>query len=71
MKNFFQWAEEVKFDLNSLVSAENPAPTTENTKRAGVKAIYPDAYVRAQYPGVYFTPISATAALDLQNAKKK
>lgn len=48
-----------------------PLPTTqENNTRTGVKAQYPDGYVRSQYPDAYFAPTSATAYLDLKNSKK-
>lgn len=42
----------------------------ENRVRTGLKFGYPDGYYRAQYPGLYSTPTSATAALDLENEKK-
>jgi hypothetical protein len=69
--NFIKWCED-----KSL-----PLPTVdENTKRAGTSQEYPDGYIRSQYcnlgdpeksPGpAYFAPISATAYLDLKNAKK-
>lgn len=64
MLNFLKWCEQKNLGL----------PTTaENTKRAGIKGIYPDAYAGRNYayPDGYFTPISATAVLDLKNAKKK
>lgn len=41
----------------------------ENLTRTGLKFGYPDAYYRAQYPPLYSTPTSATAALDLENEK--
>lgn len=41
----------------------------ENLTRTGLKFGYPDGYYRAQYPPLYSTPTSATAALDLQNEK--
>jgi hypothetical protein len=48
-----------------------PLPTTaENTHRSGIRGQYPDGYVRSQYPDAYFAPTSATAYLDLKNAKK-
>lgn len=47
-----------------------PLPTTsENTTRSGIRGQYPDGYVRSQYPDGYFAPTSATAYLDLKNAK--
>lgn len=61
MITFEKWAKENKLDLPELA---------ENGVRTGVKAQYPDGYVRSQYPDAYFPPVSATADLDLQNAKK-
>jgi len=64
MVNFVKWCEANKLAL----------PTTaENVMRAGIKGIYPDAYAGRgyAYPDQYFTPISATAILDLKNARKK
>lgn len=61
MIDFITWA-----NTNSL-----PLPTSnENTKRAGLSQEYPDGYVRSQYPDGYFSPIVATAFLDLKNANK-
>ena len=56
--------------LNWCDGKSLPLPTNENTKRAGVSQEYPDGYVRSQYPDAYFAPYSATAYLDLKNAKK-
>jgi hypothetical protein len=64
MLDFLKWCETKSLGL----------PTTaENTHRAGIKGIYPDAYAQRGYgyPDGYFTPTSATAVLDLKNAKKK
>ena len=62
MINFINWCAE-----KSL-----PLPTTdENTTRSGIRGQYPDGYVRSQYPDAYFAPTSATAYLDLKNAKGK
>jgi hypothetical protein len=47
-----------------------PAEVAENTTRSGIRPQYPDGYVRSQYPDGYFSPTSATAFLDLKNAKK-
>lgn len=47
-----------------------PASVSENTTRSGIRGQYPDGYVRSQYPDAYFAPTSATAYLDLKNAKK-
>ena len=66
MKNFFQWAEERKYDLESL--REQPAETkdtkgeSQSAKRAAIRShAYPPAYGRAQYPDGYFRPIAADA----------
>jgi hypothetical protein len=54
MKSFKQWAESKKLDL--------PLVEAGATKRGGIAHwAYPDAYVRQQYPGGYFTPIAADA----------
>ncbi len=56
MKTFLDWAGENKKEL-PLFGAVG-----ENTKRAGIAHwAYPDAYVRQQYPDLYFTPIAADA----------
>lgn len=73
MKNFFQWAEEKKFDLSFMNLSDAPESkdaTAENTKRSGISANYPDAYVRGQYPHKYFNPIAADANFKLE-AKPK
>jgi len=55
MNTFLQWAEKEKREL-PLFGVD------ENTKRAGIMHwAYPDAYVRQQYPDLYFTPIAADA----------
>jgi hypothetical protein len=57
--------------INWCASSKLPLPTTsENTHRSGIRPQYPDGYVRSQYPDAYFAPTSATAYLDLKNAKK-
>lgn len=43
---------------------------SENKARTGLKFGYPDGYYRSQYPHFYSIPISATAALDLENEKR-
>ena len=60
MQNFFKWCETHNRKLPSVA---------ENTHRSGIRGQYPDAYVRSQYPDAYFSPTSATAFLDLKNAK--
>lgn len=61
MQDFIGWCGEKSYELPAFA---------ENVMRAGHSQNYPDAYVRGQYPPGYFTPISATAILNLQNAKK-
>lgn len=39
---------------------------SEGRARTGLKFGYPDGYYRFQYPPLYSTPKSATAALDLE-----
>jgi hypothetical protein len=58
MKTFTDWAS-----ANNL-----KVPTVnENAKRGGIAPYaYPDAYMRAQYPSNYFTPIAADAPFKLQ-----
>lgn len=74
MKSFSQWAEENQHDVKSVMSEPTVVSgqeVSEKTKRGGLKPGYPDGYVRNQYPDNYFTPISASAPVDLQNSKKK
>jgi hypothetical protein len=55
MKTFIQWAKDNKYEL--------PAVEEHAAKRGGIAHwAYPDAYVRQQYPDVYFNPIAADAA---------
>lgn len=61
MLDFIEWCKENELDL--------PVDLSENTHRSGIRGQYPDAYVRDQYPDAYFAPTSATAFLDLKNAK--
>jgi hypothetical protein len=61
--DFINWCQAKNLPLPS----EN---TQENTTRSGIRGQYPDGYVRSQYPDGYFAPTSATAFLDLKNAKK-
>lgn len=60
MLDFIKWCETKNRNLPSV---------EENTTRSGIRGQYPDAYVRSQYPDAYFAPTSATAFLDLKNAK--
>lgn len=64
MKTFIQWAGESKKELPIYQQ-------DENTKRSGIAVwAYPDAYVRQQYPGGYFTPIAADAMVKLGMGSK-
>lgn len=59
--------------VNWCQSKNLPLPaTSENTTRSGIRPQYPDAYAGRgyAYPDAYFAPTSATAYLDLKNAKK-
>jgi hypothetical protein len=71
MKSFIDWTKEEKLDLPTFTDAPAAEKTVEEkTKRTGLSANYPDAYVAAQYPHKYFNPTSATADLDLSTRKK-
>ena len=70
MKTFLDWVKDENLDLTVQTAATPAEPadveqgeetSDENTKRAGISANYPDAYVRAQYPHKYFNPVTATA----------
>lgn len=64
MKTFIQWAGDVKKQLPMYQQ-------DENTKRAGIAFwAYPDAYVRQQYPDLYFTPHAADAPFKMGYAGK-
>jgi hypothetical protein len=55
MKTFIQWAKANNHEL--------PDVPEHAAKRGGIAHwAYPDAYVRSQYPDLYFTPIAADAA---------
>lgn len=70
MKSFIDWIKEEKLELPTFTDAAAPEKTVEEkTKRTGLSANYPDAYVAAQYPHKYFNPIKATADLDLSTRK--
>ena len=79
MKSFFDWIKEEKLELplvdadssEKSVEAEGEKTVEEKTKRTGLSANYPPAYVSDQYPHKYFNPIKATADLDIQNIEKK
>lgn len=81
MKSFLDWLKEEKLDIPTFTdveaaetSVESPAKektVEEKTKRTGLSANYPSAYVAAQYPHKYFNPTKATADLDIQNIEKK
>lgn len=81
MKSFFDWIKEENLELPAVVdqqpSEENVEGSSEEktveekTKRTGLSANYPPAYVSAHYPHKYFNPSKATADLDIENMKKK
>jgi hypothetical protein len=72
MKSFLDWVREEKLELPVVTSAaEGEKTVEEKTKRTGLSANYPPAYVSGQYPHKYFNPIKATADLDIQNIEKK
>ena len=71
MKSFLDWTKEEKLALPTFTDASEPKKTVEEkTKRTGLNANYPDAYVAGQYPHKYFNPTKATADLDLSTRKK-
>jgi hypothetical protein len=60
MKTFIDWAGENKKELPMYRQ-------DEDTKRAGIAQwAYPDAYVRQQYPDLYFTPHAADALFKMK-----
>jgi hypothetical protein len=61
MKTFLNWAGENKKELPLFGGVD------ENTKRAGIAHwAYPDAYVRQQYPDLYFVPHAADALFKMK-----
>jgi hypothetical protein len=60
MKTFLQWAKDNGRSINF----------SEKTIRTGIHGAYPSAYIRAQYPDLYFTPGLASADVDMQNQDK-
>lgn len=72
MKNFLQWCEANQKDLKILTDTkpQEGDGKAENRVRTGLRGAYPDGYYRSQYPDLYNTPYSASAPLDMQNAKK-
>lgn len=75
MKSFLDWTKEENLDLPQAQEvAEAPAKektVEEKTKRTGLSANYPPAYVSGQYPHKYFNPSKATTDLDIQNIEDK
>jgi hypothetical protein len=72
MKSFLDWVKDESLDLSVVTSADKGKKTIEEkTKRTGLSANYPAAYVSGQYPHKYFNPIKATADLDIQNIEDK
>lgn len=63
MKTFMQWAEEQKLPLPIEADGKDTKNSSENTKRAGISANYPQAYAGKgyAYPDGYFMPITSTA----------
>lgn len=63
MKTFIDFCGETKKELPVYA-------VDEDTKRAGIAHwAYPDAYVRQQYPDLYFTPTAADAVQKMGNHK--
>ena len=63
MKTFIDFCGESKKELPVY-------GVDEDTKRAGIMHwAYPDAYVRQQYPDLYFTPTAADAVQKMGNHK--
>lgn len=57
MKTFLDYCAETKKELPVYTQEESGAH-----RRGGIAHwAYPDAYVRSQYPALYFTPIAADA----------
>jgi hypothetical protein len=78
MKTFTQWVEDNNLSLTGeeiVTDAENSSESEETTdeskRRNNAPHAYPDGYNKGQYPDSAHTPHSATAALDIENAKKK
>jgi len=81
MKSFFDWLKEERLELPAFTDQADAEETTERpakgktveekTKRTGLSANYPPAYVSGQYPHKYFNPSKATADLDIQNIEDK
>lgn len=65
MKTFIDWAGETKKELPLYNQTESGAH-----RRGGIAHwAYPDAYVRSQYPDLYFTPIAADAPFKMGDHK--
>lgn len=60
MIDFIEWCKQNNKSIPDV---------NESQTRSGIRPQYPDGYVRSQYPDGYFAPTSATAFLDLKNAK--
>lgn len=68
MKSFLDWVKDEKLELSVVTSAADGEKTVEEkTKRTGLSANYPKAYVSGQYPHKYFNPTKATTDLDFEN----
>lgn len=65
MNTFIDWAGKNKKELPMYKQ-------DEDTKRAGIAHwAYPDAYVRSQYPDLYFMPTAADAVQKLGGKSSK
>jgi hypothetical protein len=76
MKTFMQWVEENSLTLTGAVitdaeESSEEETTSEDKRRNIAPHAYPDAYNKGQYPDLAHTPHQPTAALDIENAKKK
>jgi hypothetical protein len=73
MKTFFQWAEERKHDLSSILVDVKPndgKKQDENGRRTALNPLLPVGYGRNQLPEAGFAGRKATWKLDWENAKK-
>lgn len=72
MKSFLDWVKDENLDVSIVTAAAKGEKTVEEkTKRTGLSANYPAAYVRDQYPHKYFNPTKATTDLDIENMGKE
>lgn len=72
MKSFLDWVKDEKLEVPVVTAAaEGEKTVEEKTKRTGLSANYPAAYVKDQYPHKYFNPSKATTDLDIENMGKE